>query len=105
MMMNWKVMRLQRKRKLVVIEEKKQKEKFTKISEEFWIAKKLEDFRFLFENNKFPDTDSDATDVKVAEENTEDAAAVVDVEGKEVDVRAELDGGSKSNEIIWMICL
>ena len=82
------------------------KKNLQKYLEEFWIAKKREEhFRFLFENNKFPDTDSDATDVKVAEENTEDAAAVVDVEGKEVDVRAELDGGSKSNEIIWMICL
>ena len=75
------------------------KKNLQKYLEEFWIAKKREEhFRFLFENNKFPDTDSDATDVKVAEENTEDAAAVVDVEGKEVDVRAELDEGIKSNE-------
>ena len=54
----------------------------------------------MFED--FPDSDSDATDVKVFEEHTEDAAAIVDVEGKEVevDVRAELHEGNKSNEII-----
>ena len=37
----------------------------------------------MFED--FPDSDSDATDVKVFEEHTEDAAAIADVEGKEVD--------------------
>ena len=55
----------------------------------------------MFENNEFPDSDSDATDVKVFEENIEDAAAIADVEGKEVDevdVRAELREGNKSNE-------
>ena len=52
----------------------------------------------MFENNEFPDSDSDATDVKVFEEHTEDAAAIVDVEGIEVDVHAELDEGNKSNE-------
>ena len=53
----------------------------------------------MFED--FPDSDSDATDLKVFEEHTEDAAAIVDVEGKEVnedDVRAELHEGNKSNE-------
>ena len=54
----------------------------------------------MFED--FPDTDSEATKGTGAfEEVTEDAAAVDDVEGKEVDevdVRAELDEGSKSNE-------
>ena len=53
----------------------------------------------MFED--FPDTNSAATEGKVFEEVTEDAAAVDDVEGKEVDevdVRAELDEGSKSNE-------
>ena len=52
----------------------------------------------MFED--FPDTNSAATEGKVFEEVTEDAA-VDDVEGKEVDevdVRAELDEGSKSNE-------
>ena len=54
----------------------------------------------MFED--FPDSDSDATDVKVFEEHTEDAAAIADVEGKEVDeddVRAELREGNKSNEL------
>ena len=50
----------------------------------------------------FPDTDSEATKgTGVFEEVTEDAAAVDDVVGKEVDevdVRAELDEGSKSIE-------
>ena len=49
----------------------------------------------------FPDTDSAATKgTGVFEEVTEDAAAIEDVEGKEVEVnvRAELDEGSKSNE-------
>ena len=53
----------------------------------------------MFED--FPDTNSAATEGKVFEEVTEVAAAVDDVEGKEVDevdVRAELDEGSKSNE-------
>ena len=54
----------------------------------------------MFED--FPDTDSATTEgTGVFEEVTEDAAAVDDVEGKEVDevdVRAELDEGSKSNE-------
>ena len=45
----------------------------------------------------FPDTDSAATEGKVFEEVTEDAA-VVDDEGREVDVRAELHEGNKSNE-------
>ena len=45
----------------------------------------------------FPDTDSAATEGNVLEETTEDTDAVVD-KGKEVDVRAELDEGSKSNE-------
>ena len=45
----------------------------------------------------FPDTDSAATEGNVLEETTEDTVAVVD-KGKEVDVRAELDEGSKSNE-------
>ena len=57
-------------------------------------------YEFMFED--FPDTDSEATKGTGAfEEVTEDAAAVDDVEGKEVDevdVRAELDEGSKSNE-------
>ena len=55
----------------------------------------------MFENNEFPDSDSDATDVKVFEENIEDAAAIADVEGKEVDevdVRAKLHEGNKSND-------
>ena len=55
---------------------------------------------FLFED--FPDTDSAATKgTGVFKEVTEDAAAIEDVEGKEVDevdVRAKLDEGSKSNE-------
>ena len=50
----------------------------------------------------FPDTDSATTEgTGVFEEVTEDAAAIDDVGGKEVDevaVRAELDEGSKSNE-------
>ena len=46
---------------------------------------------------EFPDTDSDATGVKVVEETTEVAIAV-DAKGKEVDVRAQLDEGNKSNE-------
>ena len=54
----------------------------------------------MFED--FPDTDSEATKgTGDFEEVTEDAAAVDDVVGKEVDevdVRAELDEGSKSNE-------
>ena len=53
----------------------------------------------MFED--FPDTDSAATEGEFFEEVTEDTAAVDDVEGKEVDevdVRAELDEGSKSNE-------
>ena len=56
-------------------------------------------YEFMFED--FPDTNSAATEGKVFEELTEDAAAVDDIEGKEVDevdVRAELDEGSKSNE-------
>ena len=48
----------------------------------------------MFED--FPDTDSAATEGKVFEEVTEDAA-VVDVDG-EVDVRAELHEGNKSND-------
>ena len=36
--------------------------------------------------------------MKVVEENTEDVAAIVDIEGIEVDVHAELDEGNKSNE-------
>ena len=55
----------------------------------------------MFENNEFPDSDNDATDVKVFEENIEDAAAIADVEGKEVDevdVRAKLHEGNKSND-------
>ena len=52
-------------------------------------------FEFMFED--FPDTDSAATEGKVFEETTEDAIAVDD-KGKEVDVRAELDEGNKSNE-------
>ena len=47
---------------------------------------------------EFPDTDSDATGVKVVQENTEDAGAIVDVEGIEGDIHAELDEGNKSNE-------
>ena len=54
----------------------------------------------MFED--FPDTDNAATrGIGVFEEVTEDAAAIVDVVGKEVDevdVRAKLDEGSKSNE-------
>ena len=56
-------------------------------------------YEFMFED--FPDTDSAATEGEFFEEVTEDAAAVDDVVGKEVDevdVRAELDEGSKSNE-------
>ena len=49
----------------------------------------------MFED--FPDTDSAATEGKVFEEVTEDAA-VVDEKGREVDVRTELHEGSKSNE-------
>ena len=49
----------------------------------------------MFED--FPDTDSAATEGEFFEEVTEDAA-VVDDKGIEVDVRAELDEGSKSNE-------
>ena len=45
----------------------------------------------------FPDTDSAATEGSVLEETIQDTVAVVD-KGKEVDVRAELDEGSKSNE-------
>ena len=55
----------------------------------------------MFED--FPDTDSAATEDEFFEEVTEDAAAIADVEGKEVDevdVRAELHEGNKSNEII-----
>ena len=36
--------------------------------------------------------------MKVVKENTEDAATIVDVEGIEVEVHAELDEGNKSNE-------
>ena len=50
----------------------------------------------MFENNEFPDTYSEVPGV--FDDITEDAAAVVDVEGKEADVRAELDEGNKSNE-------
>ena len=54
----------------------------------------------MFED--FPDTDSATTEgTGVFEEITEDAAAIDDIEGKEVDevdVRAELDEGNKSNE-------
>ena len=50
----------------------------------------------------FPDTDSATTEgTGVFEEIIEDAPAIDDIEGKEVDevaVRAELDEGSKSNE-------
>ena len=49
----------------------------------------------MFED--FSDTHSAATEGKVFEEVTEDAA-VVDDEGREVDVRAELHEGNKSNE-------
>ena len=49
----------------------------------------------MFED--FPDTNSAATAGKIFAEVTEDAA-VVDDKGIEVDVRAELDEGSKSNE-------
>ena len=55
----------------------------------------------MFED--FPDTDSEATKGTGAfEEDIEDAAAIAEVEGKEVevDVRAELHEGNKSNEII-----
>ena len=55
----------------------------------------------MFED--FPDTDSAATKgTGVFEEVTEDAAAIEDIKGKEVeaDVRAELHEGNKSNEII-----
>ena len=61
------------------------------------VKKNLE---FMFED--FPDTDSAATKgTGVFEIVTEDVAAINDVEGKEVDevdVRAELDEGSKSKE-------
>ena len=51
----------------------------------------------MFED--FPDTDSEATKGTGAfEEDIEDAAAIAEVEGKEVDVRAELREGNKSNE-------
>ena len=57
-------------------------------------------YEFTF--GDFPDTDSTTTKgTGVFEEVTEDAAAIVDVVGKEVDevdVRAKLDEGSKSNE-------
>ena len=49
----------------------------------------------MFED--FPDTGSAATEGKVFEEVTEDAA-VVDEKGREVDVRTELHEGNKSNE-------
>ena len=51
---------------------------------------------FLFENNEFPDMYNKVPGV--FDDITEDAAAVVDVEGKEADFRAELDEGIKSNE-------
>ena len=54
----------------------------------------------MFED--FPDTDSATTKgTGVFEEVNEDAAAIEDVEGKEVDevdVRTELREGNKSNE-------
>ena len=50
----------------------------------------------MFED--FPDTNSAATEgTGVFEEVTEDAAVVDDI-GREVDVRAELNEGTKSNE-------
>ena len=55
----------------------------------------------MFENNEFPDTYSEVPGV--FDDITEDAAAVVDVEGKEADVRAELDEGNKSNENKWLV--
>ena len=48
----------------------------------------------MFED--FPDTDSAATKGKIFKETTEDAIAVNE-KGKEVDVRAELDEGNKSD--------
>ena len=51
-------------------------------------------YEFMFED--FPDTDSAATEGEFFEEVTEDAA-VVDDKGIEVDVRAELHEGNKSN--------
>ena len=51
----------------------------------------------MFED--FPDTHSAATEGKVFVEVTEDGADVDNI-GKEVDVRAELHEGNKSNEII-----
>ena len=60
----------------------------------------IRNYEFTF--GDFPDTDSATTKgTGVFEEVTEDAAAIEDVEGKqvdEVDVRAKLDEGSKSNE-------
>ena len=47
--------------------------------------------KFLFENNEFPYTDSETTDVK-------DAAAVVDNKGNETDICEEPDEGNESNE-------
>ena len=63
---------------------------------ETYVKRNLE---FMCED--FPDTDSATTEgTGVFEEVTEDAAAIDDIEGKEVevDVRAKLDEGSKSNE-------
>ena len=47
---------------------------------------------FLFENSEFPDTDSKVPGV--SDDITEDAA-VVEIEGKEADVREEPDEGNK----------
>ena len=51
----------------------------------------------MFANYDFPDTDREATEAKVFNENTEDAASVP-VEGKEADDCEELDESIKSNE-------
>ena len=61
----------------------------------------IRNYEFTF--GDFPDTDSATTKgTGVFEEVTEDAAAIEDIKGKEVeaDVRAELHEGNKSNEII-----
>ena len=51
---------------------------------------------FLFENSEFPDTDSKVPGV--SDDITEDAA-VVEIEGKEADVREKLVEGNKSMKI------
>ena len=77
------------------------KKNLQNIQNDFEVRRNVKrNLEFMFED--FPDTDNAATrGIGVFEEVTEDAAAIEDVEGKEVDevdVRAKLDEGSKSNE-------